>query len=231
MSSTFDEFQLMLYQHPFDIITLSETWLRNDSNLLQYVQIPGYSLCYKNREERRGDSVGMSIKDTIKYKEQQDLSKEDETIKHMWKECQVKNKNKNYLVGVFYQPCPEDKEKLIWIQKLDTILSAITTTWNKTIVIEHHAPLKRTKFTRRPAPWIKQLDIIELQKQRNKYRFLAHSIPSKENWMNFRNAGNRLKKKNKIRKLYLKPKGQNSRGRYKCVKQIFQSNRKTSNNY
>ena len=43
----------------------------------------------------------MSIKDTIKYKEQQDLSKEDETIKHMWKECQVKNKNKNYLVGVF----------------------------------------------------------------------------------------------------------------------------------
>ena len=101
MSSTFDEFQAMLYQNYFNIITLSETWLRNDSNLLQYVQIPGYSLCYKNREEWQGDSVGMSIKDTIKYKEQQDLSKEDETIKHMWKECQVKNKNKNYLVGVF----------------------------------------------------------------------------------------------------------------------------------
>ena len=27
-----------------------------------------------------------------------------------------------------------------------------------------HAPLKRTKFTRQPAPWMKQLDIIELQK-------------------------------------------------------------------
>ena len=53
----------------------------------------------------------------------------------MWIECQGKNKNKNYLVGVFYQPRPEDKEKLIWIQKLDTILSAITTTWNKTIAI------------------------------------------------------------------------------------------------
>ena len=36
--------------------------------------------------------------------------------------------NKNCLVGVFYQPRPEDKEKLIWIQKLYTILSAITTT-------------------------------------------------------------------------------------------------------
>ena len=51
MSSTFDEFQVMLYQYPFDIITLSETWLRNDTNLLQYVQIPGYNFCYKNREK------------------------------------------------------------------------------------------------------------------------------------------------------------------------------------
>ena len=77
----------------------------------------------------------MYIKDTIKYKERQDFSKLDETIEHMWIECQGKNKNKNYLVGVFYQPRPDYKEKLIWIQKLNTILSAIITTWNKTIVI------------------------------------------------------------------------------------------------
>ena len=29
----------------------------------------------------------MYIKDTIKYKERQDLSKIDETIEHMWIEC------------------------------------------------------------------------------------------------------------------------------------------------
>ena len=52
----------------------------------------------------------------------------------MWIECHGKNK-KQKLPCVFYQPRPEDQEKLIWIQKLDTILSAITTTWNKTIVI------------------------------------------------------------------------------------------------
>ena len=40
MSSTFDEFQVMLYYDHFDIITLSETWLGNDTNLLRYVQIP-----------------------------------------------------------------------------------------------------------------------------------------------------------------------------------------------
>ena len=107
MSSTFDEFQVMLYRRPFDIITLSETWLQNDTNLLQYVQIPGYSFCYKNRDEQRGGGVGMYIKDTIKYKERQDLSKLDEVIEHMW---------------------IEDQEKLMWNQKLDTIISAITTT-------------------------------------------------------------------------------------------------------
>ena len=42
---------------------------------------------------------------------------------------------------------------------------------NKLILdyIDHHAPLKRIKFTRPLAAWMKQLDIIELQKQRAKY--------------------------------------------------------------
>ena len=39
------------------------------------------------------------------------------------------------------------------------------------------------------------IDIIELQKQRNEQRFLAYNIPSKENWINFRNIRNKLKKK------------------------------------
>ena len=108
--------------------------------------------------------------------------------------------------------------------------------------IDRHAPLKRTNVTGWPAPWMKQLDIIELQKHRDKYRFLAHNIPSKENWINFRSARNKLKKKNKWHKtaFYKKiltsknskeiwkivhrivnPSKKNSRGRYKRVKQIF----------
>ena len=68
---------------------LSETWLWKDANLLlQYVKIPGFSFCYKNQDEWRGGGVGMYIKDIIKYKEWQDLSKLDET---MWIECQGKN--------------------------------------------------------------------------------------------------------------------------------------------
>ena len=44
MVSSFDEFNVMLQEHPFDIMTLSETWLKDDVNLLNYVQIPGISL-------------------------------------------------------------------------------------------------------------------------------------------------------------------------------------------
>ena len=47
----------------------------------------GYSFCYKNRDERQGGGVGLYKKDTIKFKERQDLSKLDETIEHMWIEC------------------------------------------------------------------------------------------------------------------------------------------------
>ena len=59
---------------------------------------------------------------------------------------------------------------------------------NKLILdcIDRHAPLKRRNFIRAPGPWMKQLDIIELQKQGDKYRFLVHKIPSKKNWINFR---------------------------------------------
>ena len=106
--------------------------------------------------------------------------------------------------------------------------------------LDRHAPLERTKVTRAPVPWKKQLVLLNFKKQRDKYRFLADKIPSKENWANFRNARNKLKKKISSilhkscilqdksnnekfkRKLleqlqncspYLKPKQQNTRGR------------------
>ena len=41
MVSSFDEFHVMLQEHPFDILTLSETRLKEDVNLLKYVQIRG----------------------------------------------------------------------------------------------------------------------------------------------------------------------------------------------
>ena len=134
MVSLFDEFNVMLQEHPFDILTLSQT-LKYDVNLLNYVQILGYKFSYKNRNERRGGGVGLYLKDSIEYKVHHDLNKIDESIEHLWIECKGNNCTKSYLVAASYQPSSGEKEKFVWIEKLDMLLSVVNSTWNKTIII------------------------------------------------------------------------------------------------
>ena len=50
MGSTFDEFQVMINESQFDIVTLSETWLRDKKHLLDCVKMPACNFVYKNRE-------------------------------------------------------------------------------------------------------------------------------------------------------------------------------------
>ena len=64
----------------FNILALSETWLKDDANLLNSVQIPGYKFSYKNRNERTGGGDDSYIKDSIEYQVCHDLSKIDESI-------------------------------------------------------------------------------------------------------------------------------------------------------
>ena len=59
----------------------------------------------------------------------------DKRIKHLWIECKENSCNKSYLVVTLYQPSSNEKEKLMWIEKLDTLLSIVNSTWNKTIII------------------------------------------------------------------------------------------------
>lgn len=44
--------------------------------------------------------------------------------------------------------------------------------------IDRHAPLKRTKITRPPAPWLKHLDVMSYQQRRDKLRYTAHRTKS-----------------------------------------------------
>ena len=128
MVSSFDEFILMLQEQPFDILTLSETRLKDDVNLLNYAQIPGYKFSYKNRNERRGGGIGLYIKDSTEYKVRHDLNKIYESIEHLWIECKGNNCNKSYLLAALYQPNSDEEEKLIWREKLDTLLSTVNST-------------------------------------------------------------------------------------------------------
>ena len=63
--------------------------------------------------------------------------------------------------------------------------------------IEDHAPLKRTKTTRPPAPWLQKDDLRNLQQQRETLRQQAHETKSDSVWQAFRNVRILLKKKMK----------------------------------
>ena len=62
------------------------------------------------------------------------------------------------------------------------------------LIYLEHAPLTKTKITRPPAPWLKDLDINQLQKQRDFFRKRAHDTQLDSDWKLFRETRNELKK-------------------------------------
>ena len=135
MASTFDEFKFMVNESKFDIITLSETWLKNDKHLLEYVSLPGYKFSYRNRDEKRGGGVGAYIEDCITYKIRNDIISLDNSLEHLWVEVKGKNKKSPYLIGVVQQPSSENAKKIEWIEKIDAVLTSIKSTWDGTIIL------------------------------------------------------------------------------------------------
>ena len=84
--------------------------------------------------------------------------------------------------------------------------------------INNHAPLKRVKVTRPPAPWLQNEAIRNLQSLRNDLRYEAHLSKSPDIWQKFRSARNLLKRKIKDAKQEFINKALNS----KTSKQIWQ---------
>ena len=133
--SSFPEFQLFVETYKFDFMTTSETWLKDDNKMIDYVQIPGYQLEYRNRGNRRGD-VGVYIKESIKeYKVRKDINRIGVDIEHLWIEVMGKNRNHSYLLGTVYQPNSDIASKEAWLQTLETILSHINNIWDGPVII------------------------------------------------------------------------------------------------
>ena len=133
--SSFAEFELMFNIYKFDILTLSETWLRNNEHAINYAQISGYNLEINSRNTGRGGDVDFYIKDKITYKRRQDIINIDNTVEHLWTEVRGTNKNNPYLMGTFYQPTPKDSEKEKWLGKFENIISQILIEWDGFLVL------------------------------------------------------------------------------------------------
>ena len=73
MTPSFIEFESMLTQHQFDLITMSETWLKQNKALLDHLEIEGYKKDFRHRDEKRGGGVGFYLKSDIKHKTRNDI--------------------------------------------------------------------------------------------------------------------------------------------------------------
>ena len=80
------QFTCMLNTQKFDIMTLSETWLKDNPHLWDYVKIDGYEVKFRNREHTRGGGVGLYIRSDIKYKLRNDIVNTNTDIEHLWLE-------------------------------------------------------------------------------------------------------------------------------------------------
>ena len=105
-------------------------------------------------------------------------------------------------------------------------------TLNKLIlsVIDKHAPLVKTKFTRPPAPWMKDIKINILQRERDHWRYEAHKNPTGENWETYRESRNKIKKAIKEKKTQFYRKvlsSKNSKEIWKVIYRILNPNMNT----
>lgn len=134
MTSNFNDLLVLLDDHPFDIVCLSETWLKNNANLLEYVRIPGYSMEYVNGDPIRGGGVGIYVNSLIKYRIRKDINDMYENLEHIWIEVDGRNKHSKLLLGVIYR-----SERIIsfsdWLTQFEDVITYIQTTWDGLLLI------------------------------------------------------------------------------------------------
>ena len=119
LASTITEFEAMNYKCNFDILTLSETWLTENQNLLDYVELSGYDLYSNNRESKLGDGgVAAYVRESLKCKIRKDFCSLDTNTEHLWLGVQGKNRHSHLFIGALYHPNFETKSKLEWLKKL-----------------------------------------------------------------------------------------------------------------
>ena len=91
LTSSFDEFLLQQTKYNFDIVAMSETWLKNNDLLIKHVTIPGYDMLYKNREKVRHGGVGFYISNNLKYEHQKHLESRFNELEHLWVKLPSRN--------------------------------------------------------------------------------------------------------------------------------------------
>ena len=73
MVSRCDEFLITINEYRSNVITISETRLKDNPPLLDFVSVPGYSTVFRNRQSIKGGGVGSYIRNDTNFKHRKDI--------------------------------------------------------------------------------------------------------------------------------------------------------------
>ena len=92
----------------FDIIALTETWLDMSGKVFNpEVKIDGYTLFYKDRENRRGGGVALYVRDTLQCCINSKI-KTDNKTESLW--VDIKEGSHSVILGLVYRPPSASQE-------------------------------------------------------------------------------------------------------------------------
>ena len=86
MTSTFNEFLLRMKTYLIDVALFSETWLRDQKELLDYMSTDGFATEFLRRVATKGGEVGAYIKENVAYRRRFDIEKTQPDLEHLWQE-------------------------------------------------------------------------------------------------------------------------------------------------
>eukprot|EP00795_Rhopilema_esculentum_P015042 gene15042-6204_t len=180
---------------------MSETWLKDNPQLLNYVKIPGYSQEFRNRNNFRGGGVGAHIRKSLKYKRKRDIENLEPDLEHLWLEIPGRNHTnirKRYKF-IRHEKNFKEADFLAEFKRLPfSTVYGISDPEDKLHIlnnlieeyIDRHAPLKRTKIT---PPWLKDPDIVKAKAERDLLQKTARKSKNHDECQKFRDTRNRLK--------------------------------------
>ena len=109
--------------------------VKDNQHVLDYFRIPGYSIEFRNRKDRRGGGVGIYLRDNIKSEVRSDIINLELDFEHIWIEIEGKNKHSHALIGNFYQANFSQKKQLNWLDKFEEMLTKVTSAWSGILVL------------------------------------------------------------------------------------------------
>lgn len=151
----------MLDMYRFDIVALTETWLKENKALIDYVTIPDYDLHFNNRLNMKGGGVAYYVSSRLNVKRRKDLENFDSQLEHIWLEVPGKNKHSKLLIGVVYR-----SQSLLtfaeWLEHFEDILVRVKSTWNGPLMLTGDFNIDLLKSSPEKSLYLSTLDQFDL---------------------------------------------------------------------